>query len=100
MKLTKKLVIILLSGLGAGFLAISTAAVWQMRSQSIAMAVDNYGKQMDSIAYAFSEIGTRDEFENLGDIAAEAYLKYQFRKCYKEGYALLKGKECLVNLTD
>lgn len=66
MKLTKKLVIILLSGLGAGFLAISTAAVWQMRSQSIAMAVDNYGKQMDSIAYAFSEIGTRDEFENLG----------------------------------
>ena len=51
MKLTKKLVIILLSGLGAGFLAISTAAVWQMRSQSIAMAVDNYGKQMDSIAY-------------------------------------------------
>ncbi|KMW16535.1 sensor histidine kinase [Enterocloster citroniae] len=100
MKLTKKLVIILLSGLGAGFLAISTAAVWQMRSQSIAIAVDNYGKQMDSIAYAFSEIGTRDEFENLGDIAAEAYLKYQFRKCYKEGYALLKGKECLVNLTD
>ncbi len=92
--------LILSAGLGAGFLAVSTAAVWQMRSQSIAVAVDNYGKQMDSIAYAFSEIGTREEFENLGDIAAEAYLKYQFRRCYKDGYALLKGDSCLVNLTE
>jgi two-component system phosphate regulon sensor histidine kinase PhoR len=100
MKLTKKLMVILSAGLGAGFLAISGAAVWQMRSQSIAVAVDNYGKQMDSIAYALAEIGTREEYENLGDIAAEAYLKYQFRRCYKEGYALLKGEECLVNLTD
>lgn len=100
MKLTKKMFLILIAGLGAGFLAVSAAAVWQMRSQSIDMAVDNYGKQMDSIAYAFSEIGSRDEFENLGDIAAEAYLKYQFRRCYEEGYALLKGDECLVNLTD
>ncbi|MCC8024854.1 MAG: HAMP domain-containing histidine kinase [Clostridium sp.] len=100
MKLTKKLMLILSAGLGAGFLAVSTAAVWQMRSQSIAVAVDNYGKQMDSIAYAFSEIGTREEFENLGDIAAEAYLKYQFRRCYKDGYALLKGDSCLVNLTE
>ena len=100
MKLTKKLTVILTAGLAAGFLTVSGAAVWQMRSQSIAVAVDNYGKQMDSIAYAFSEIGAREEFENLGDIAAEAYLKYQFRRCYKDGYALLKGDECLVNLTD
>lgn len=100
MKLTTKLTLILTAGLAAGFLTVSGAAVWQMRSQSLAVAVDNYGKQMDSIAYVFSEIGSREEFENLGDIAAEAYLKYQFRRCYKEGYALLKGEDCLVNLTD
>lgn len=100
MKFTKKLVVMLLSELGARFLAINTAVVWQVRSQSIAIVVGNYGKQMDSIAYAFSEIGTRDELENLGGTAAETYLKYQLRKCHKEGYALLKGEECLVNLTD
>ncbi|MCB6608590.1 HAMP domain-containing sensor histidine kinase [[Clostridium] symbiosum] len=100
MKLTKKLIVILSASLAAAFLAVSLLAFWQMRSQSISVAVDNYDRQMDSISYAFSEIGTREDFEAMGDIAAEAYLKYQFRKCYKNGYALLKGEECIVNLTD
>ncbi|WP_125144173.1 sensor histidine kinase [Clostridium transplantifaecale] len=100
MKLTKKLIVILSASLAAAFLAVSILAFWQMRSQSISVAVDNYDRQMDSISYAFSEIGTREDFEAMGDIAAEAYLKYQFRKCYKDGYALLKGEECIVNLTD
>lgn len=100
MKLTKKLIVILSASMAAAFLAVSILAFWQMRSQSISVAVDNYDRQMDSISYAFSEIGTREDFEAMGDIAAEAYLKYQFRKCYKDGYALLKGEECIVNLTD
>lgn len=100
MKLTKKLIVILSASLAAAFLAVSLLAFWQMRSQSISVAVDNYDRQMDSISYAFSEIGTREDFEAMGEIAAEAYLKYQFRKCYKEGYALIKGEECIVNLTD
>lgn len=100
MKLTKKLIVILSASLAAAFLAVSILAFWQMRSQSISVAVDNYDRQMDSISYAFSEIGTREDFEAMGDIAAEAYLKYQFRKCYQDGYALLKGEECIVNLTD
>lgn len=100
MKLTKKLIVILSASMAAAFLAVSILAFWQMRSQSISVAVDNYDRQMDSISYAFSEIGTREDFEAMGDIAAEAYLKYQFRKCYKNGYALLKGEECIVNLTD
>lgn len=100
MKLTKKLIVILSASLAAAFLAVTILAFWQMRSQSISVAVDNYDRQMDSISYAFSEIGTREDFAAMGDIAAEAYLKYQFRKCYKEGYALLKGEECIVNLTD
>ncbi len=100
MKLTKKLIVILSASLAAAFLAVSILAFWQMRSQSISVAVDNYDRQMDSISYAFSEIGTREDFEAMGDIAAEAYLKYQFTKCYKDGYALLKGEECIVNLTD
>lgn len=100
MTLTKKLMGIFSASLAAGFLLIAILAVWQMRSQSTAVAVDNYEKQMDSIAYAFSEIGSREDFADMGDIAAEAYLKYQFRKCYQDGYALLKGEEAIVNLTD
>ena len=100
MKLTKKLLLIISASLAGALLAVSILAIWQMRSQSISMAVDNYDRQMDSISYVFSEIGTREDFEAMGDIAAEAYLKYQFRKCYKDGYALLKGSESIVNLTD
>lgn len=100
LKLTKKLLLIISASLAGALLAVSILAIWQMRSQSISMAVDNYDRQMDSISYVFSEIGTREDFEAMGDIAAEAYLKYQFRKCYKDGYALLKGSESIVNLTD
>ena len=100
MKLTKKLLLIISASLAGALLAVSILAIWQMRSQSISMVVDNYDRQMDSISYVFSESGTREDFEAMGDIAAEAYLKYQFRKCYKDGYALLKGSESIVNLTD
>ncbi len=54
MKLTKKLLLLIISASLAGaLLAVSILAIWQMRSQSISMAVDNYDRQMDSISYVF-----------------------------------------------
>ena len=66
MKLTKKLLLIISASLAGALLAVSILAIWQMRSQSISMAVDNYDRQMDSISYVFSEIGTREDFEAMG----------------------------------
>ena len=70
MKLTKKLLLIISASLAGALLAVSILAIWQMRSQSISMAVDNYDRQMDSISYVFSEIGTREDFGAMGEIAA------------------------------
>ena len=39
MKLTKKLLLIISASLAGALLAVSILAIWQMRSQSISMAV-------------------------------------------------------------
>ncbi|MCI9148359.1 MAG: HAMP domain-containing histidine kinase [Hungatella sp.] len=100
MKLRHKLMILILAactgafGVCAGFFAV------KMNAFTVKMATENNVRQMEAKDYVFSQMVTDTRFDAMGEIALEAYLKYQFRRCFGEGYALLKNQECLVNLTE
>ena len=72
----------------------------KLHTFTIQMATENHGGQMEAKDYVFSEMVTDTRFDSMGDIAREAYVKYQFGRRFGKGYALLKEQECLVNLTD
>lgn len=48
---------------------------------------------------AFRQAGSREDFSEMGETARDAYLKYQFRQCYGDGFALLSGDSVLLDLT-
>ncbi len=100
MRLKHKLIVIVLTvctgsfAVCAGFFAVKTNAF------TVRMATENNVRQLEAKDYVFSQMVTDTRFDAMGDIAMEAYLKYQFRRCFGEGYALLKNQDCLVNLTE
>lgn len=100
MKLGKKLGIIVLAGNMLFCLAGSVFFMERMEKRCLETAVENYSGQMASVEYAFSEMVSDKQFDHMGELALEAYLKYQFRRCFGPGYAFIKDRECLVNLTD
>lgn len=50
--------------------------------------------------HAFRQVGTWEDFEKMGENARDAYLKYQFGRCYQNGYSLIRDGVCITNLTD
>ncbi len=100
MKLKSKLILILLAGSLASVLLGGGMLVYGMQEFHIRTAAHNYKKQMDSLEYIFSESVLDKELGHMGELALEAYLKFQFRRCFGEGYALLKEEKPVVNLTD
>jgi len=99
MKLKTRLILILLAGSLFSFLLGGSLFVWRMQEFYVKTAAQNYEKQMDSMEYVFAESILDKDFGQMGEPAREAYLKYQFRRCFGEGYALLKQDEAAVNLT-
>lgn len=94
-----------ITGLAAAVLlgacaACGTFAVNQYMNVSIEKLAAVEMEKLELAERVFSQIGTREDFDNMGELARDAYLKYQFEQCYQEGYALLKGKVCIKNMTD
>ena len=61
------------------------------------MQVESEREKLRIAGRAFRQVGTREDFENMGEIARDAYLKYQFGRCYQSGYALIKDGVCIAN---
>lgn len=100
MKLRSKLILILLAGSLISVLLGGGLLIYKIQEFEIKTAAENYRKQMDSMEYVFSESVLDKELGHMGEAALEAYLKFQFRRCFGEGYVLLKEEKEVVNLTD
>lgn len=100
MKLRTKMTVLVLFAMVSGFLAGGWYSIDRTMDYIISVAAENEKEKLSAIGNAFRQVGTRDDFERMGDIARDAYLKYQFERCYESGYALLKDGECIKNLTD
>lgn len=100
MKLKTKLMLLVLAVTLAAFGFAGVFSVSRMKDYALTMLAESEGEKLDAIGRAFRQVGTREDFEAMGEIARDAYLKYQFRRCYEEDYGLLKDGTCLVNLTD
>ncbi len=75
-------------------------AVNQYMNDSVKKLAETEMGKLKLAERAFSQVGTREDFDNMDQVARDAYLRYQFARCYQEGYALLKGDTCIKNMTD
>ena len=100
MRLKHKLMVIVLTVCIGSFAVCAGFFAVKMNEFTIRMATENNIRQLEAKDYVFSQMVTDTRFDSMGDIALEAYLKYQFRRCFGKGYALLKNQDCLVNLTE
>ncbi len=96
----KTKVISLVAGVLFGSCAFcGTFAVNQYMNASIRKLADVEMEKLELAERAFSQVGTKEDLDAMDEAAREAYLRYQFERCYQEGYALLKGRECIKNMT-
>ncbi len=96
----KTKVISLVAGVLFGACAFcGTFAVNQYMNASIRKLADVEMEKLELAERAFSQVGTKEDLDAMDEAAREAYLRYQFERCYQEGYALLKGRECIKNMT-
>lgn len=99
MKLKTKLTAAILAVSAAAFALCGTVSALSFKNYSLDTAAAGEREKLAIAGRAFQQVGTREDFEDMGEIARDAYLKYQFRRCYEDGYALIKDGEPLVNLT-
>ena len=81
------------AGTGAGLCAR------QMQRMALRSMAESEGEKLAAIGNAFRQVGTREDFEQMGELARDAYLRYQFEQCYPEGYGLIKDGACIANRT-
>lgn len=80
--------------------ACGVFAVNRYMNDSVRKLADIEMEKLELAERVFSQVGTREDFDRMGELARDAYLKYQFERCYQKGYGLLKGQECIKNMTD
>lgn len=100
MKLKTKLVLLVFFILAASMGACAAFSIARLREYSLSVQVESEREKLRIAGRAFRQVGTREDFEKMGDIARDAYLKYQFGRCYQSGYALIKDGVCIANRTD
>lgn len=100
MKLKHKVLLLVLGVLLGSFSVCGFFSVSRLQAYSLSILVESEKEKLEITGHALRQAGTREDFEQMGEIARDAYLKYQFKRCYRQGYALLKDGTCLVNLTD
>lgn len=100
MRLKVKMTILVLAALFFAFFLGGRYSLHRMMDFTLTVAAESEREKLSVIGNAFRQVGTREDFERMGEIARDAYLKYQFERCYETGYALLKDGECIKNLTD
>lgn len=100
MKLKTKLVLMVLVILLLSLGVCGVFSVERMREYNLSVLVESEREKLRIAGRALQQVGTREDFQQMGEIARDAYLKYQFERCYQKGYGLIKNGVCLKNLTD
>ncbi|RGY97013.1 HAMP domain-containing sensor histidine kinase [Clostridium sp. AM58-1XD] len=100
MKIRTKIIGLVTAVLFLSFLICGAFSVSQFMKASIEGIVQNETEKLAIAERAFRQVGTREDFDEMGELARDAYLKYQFERCYQRGYALLKDDICMKNMTD
>ena len=100
MKLKTKLVLLVFFILAVSMGACAAFSIARLKEYSLSVQVESEREKLRIAGRAFRQVGTREDFENMGEIARDAYLKYQFGRCYQSGYALIKDGVCIANQTD
>ena len=100
MKLKTKLILIMLIVLAGAMGVCAAFSIGRLEDYSLSVQVESEREKLRIAGRAFRQVGTREDFEQMGEIARDAYLKYQFERCYQNGYGLIKNGECILNLTD
>lgn len=94
-----------LTALVAGVLLISFTicgffSINQFINTSIERLAKSEAEKMAVSKWALEEVTPKEDLEQMLELARDAYLKYQFSRCYQNGYALIKNQVCVSNLTD
>ena len=100
MKLKTKLVLTVLMILMLALGVCGIFSVERMKEYNLAVLVESEQEKLRIAGRALQQVGTREDFQQMGETARDAYLKYQFERCYQKGYGLIKDGVCLKNLTD
>lgn len=100
MRIRTKLTVLVAGVLLASFLVCGIFSVNQFMNGSIERLVKNEEEKLSVSKWALEQVGTKQELDQMLELARDAYLKYQFERCYQKGYALMKGSSCVKNLTD
>ncbi len=100
MKIRTKITGLVAAVLSGACAVCGTFAVNQYMNISVEKAAAVELEKLELAERVFGRTGTREELDNMEEAAREAYLKYQFERCYQKGYALMKDQECIKNLTD
>lgn len=99
MKIRRKIIFMEMAVLVISFLICGFFSVNQYMTVSIQRLAENELEKLEVSQWALKQVGTREDLEKMGVLARDSYLKFQFKRCYKEGYALMNQKICLSNLT-
>lgn len=100
MRIRTKITALVAGVLLASFTVCGAFAVNQFMNASVERLAENEAEKLAVSGWAFGQVGTREDLEQMVEQARDAYLKFQFERCYQKGYALMKGEECIKNLTD
>lgn len=100
MRIRTKIIAVVGAALFGAYAVCGVYAVSRYRKSSVEKLAAVEMEKLELAEQVFSQIGTREEFDRMGEVARDAYLKYQFERCYRKGYALLKGNNCIQNMTD
>lgn len=100
MQIKTKITLLVAVVLLVSFLVCGAFSVNQFMNASVDRLAKNEQETLAVYEWAFTQSGNQEDLEQMAELARDAYLKYQFERCYKKDYALIKHGECLKNLTD
>lgn len=99
MKIGRKIIFMEMAVLAISFLFCGFFSVNQYMTVSVQRLAENELEKLEVSQWAFQQVGTREDMERMGELARDSYLRFQFKRCYRDGYALMNQKTCLSNLT-
>lgn len=99
MKLSKKIVILVMITLLGAFAVCGSLIIYQMWRYNIKQTTANNGRELKTMSQAFGHFVKADELERLEGTTRDAWLRFRFQKYCGRNYALLEEGDTVVNLT-
>lgn len=99
MKLWKKISLVLVGTLCFSLTLNGVLILKDQKEDNIAMIAESCHSQMEGMISAFKTVEIPVQVKNMGEAAKNAYLKFQFQRCFGNGFALIGEDQIIVNLT-